>query len=64
MRDDLAEALEILRDFREFTIANATQWRPGANHHHRMWGRVAEILDRYDMNDTAPSWDAHHGDRQ
>jgi hypothetical protein len=52
---ELKEALESLRDFREFTISNATQWRIGANHHNPMWVRVANLLDRHGMNASIPS---------
>jgi hypothetical protein len=54
MNEELKEALEALRDFREFTLSNATQWRLGASHHNPMWQRVAEVLDKHGMNDTIP----------
>ncbi len=51
---ELKEAVEVLRDFREFVISNATQWRLGAGHHNPMWGRVAEVLDRHGENHVVP----------
>lgn len=41
---------DTLRLFREFVLANATQWKAGASHHHPMWQRVAETLG--DDNDS------------
>lgn len=46
------ELARALHDFREFVNSNATQWRLGAGtHHNPMWSRVAELLDRYGIND-------------
>lgn len=55
MGAELKEAIEALRDFREFVISNATQWRLGASHHNPMWARVAEVLDKHGENHTVPS---------
>ena len=51
LRADLREALEALSDFRQFWQHNVTQTREGAGHHNPMWGRIAELLSRHDMND-------------
>lgn len=31
--------------YREFVIRNATQWQPGAGHHHPIWAMIAELVN-------------------
>lgn len=52
--EQLRIAVEALRDFREFVLSNATQWRVGAGHHNPMWQRVAEVLDKHGENHAVP----------
>jgi len=35
----------LLRDFRDFTVENATVWKTGAQHHHPIWRRVADAIE-------------------
>lgn len=47
---------DILRIFRQFVCANATQWRMGAGiHHHPMWAMVAEEIQTEEQN-QGPDW--------
>lgn len=53
-------AEEVLRMFRQFVQRNVTQWQVGAgDHHHPIWGEIAEVLDDADINhdvNDGPEW--------
>lgn len=47
-----AEALVVLRKFRDFVTREATQWTLNGSHHNPIWQRVAEALDTVGLNDV------------
>lgn len=49
---ELYESLVALCDFRNHVLRYAKKWdMEGGTHHHPMWQRIAELLDKYGMND-------------
>ena len=42
--------------FREFVIVNAKVWERGSNHHHPVWGMVADLLDGHPTHPRPNVW--------
>lgn len=46
---------DLLRLFRQFVLANATQWKAGSNHHHPIWQDIAVAIDKEEAT-FGPDW--------